>query len=66
MKCCCLLTNCFPYLSCRTSDCSFQIGPFFIVDEPFTIDNGLMTPTMKVRRDRVMSKYQEQIANLFK
>ncbi|ONK72558.1 uncharacterized protein A4U43_C04F20670 [Asparagus officinalis] len=49
-----------------TSDCSFQIGPVLIVDEPFTIDNGLMTPTMKIRRDKVAERYKEQIANLYK
>ncbi|XP_050899029.1 probable acyl-activating enzyme 16, chloroplastic isoform X3 [Lathyrus oleraceus] len=44
----------------------FQIGPILLVNEPFTIDNGLMTPTMKVRRDRVVAKYKEQIENLYK
>lgn len=29
------------------------------------IDNGLMTPTMKVRRDRVVAKYKAQLSNLF-
>ncbi|XP_021612674.1 probable acyl-activating enzyme 16, chloroplastic isoform X3 [Manihot esculenta] len=51
---------------CRTSGCSFQIGPVLIVDEPFTIENGFMTPTMKIRRDKVMERYKEQIANLHK
>ncbi|KAB2623340.1 acyl-activating enzyme 16 [Pyrus ussuriensis x Pyrus communis] len=49
-----------------TSGCSFQIGPIIIADEPFTIDSGLMTPTMKIRRDRVVAQYKEQIDNLFK
>lgn len=49
-----------------TSECSFKIGPILIVDEPFTNDNGLMTPTMKVRRERVVAQYREQIVNLFK
>ncbi|GLT49502.1 hypothetical protein SLA2020_230540 [Shorea laevis] len=49
-----------------TSDCSFQIGPILIVDEPFTIENGLMTPTMKIRRDRVVAQYKQEIANLYK
>ncbi|XP_058009782.1 probable acyl-activating enzyme 16, chloroplastic isoform X2 [Hevea brasiliensis] len=49
-----------------TSGCSFQIGPILIVDEPFTIEGGLMTPTMKIRRDRVTERYREQIANLYK
>ncbi|KAG9143001.1 hypothetical protein Leryth_006275 [Lithospermum erythrorhizon] len=49
-----------------TSECRFQIGPFLIVEEPFTIDGGLMTPTMKIKRDRVVALYKEQIENLFK
>ncbi|GAU39505.1 hypothetical protein TSUD_68690 [Trifolium subterraneum] len=44
----------------------FQIGPILLVNEPFTIDNGLMTPTMKIRRDKVVVKYKEQIENLYK
>ncbi|KAM3280155.1 hypothetical protein ACQJBY_047126 [Aegilops geniculata] len=46
--------------------CSFQIGPILVVDEPFTIDNGLMTPTMKIRRDKVAAKYQSDIEALYK
>ncbi|XP_072979751.1 probable acyl-activating enzyme 16, chloroplastic isoform X2 [Typha angustifolia] len=49
-----------------TAGCSFQIGPIVLVDEPFTIDNGLMTPTMKIRREKVADKYREQIADLYK
>lgn len=49
-----------------TSECPFQIGPILIVNEPFTIDNGLMTPTMKVRRDKVAACYKNEIENLFK
>lgn len=30
------------------------------------IDSGLMTPTMKIRRDKVVARYKEQIDNLFK
>ncbi|XP_009630206.1 probable acyl-activating enzyme 16, chloroplastic [Nicotiana tomentosiformis] len=49
-----------------TSGCSFQVGPILIVDEPFTIDSGLLTPTMKIKRDRVAALYKEQIENLYK
>ncbi|XP_010532733.1 PREDICTED: probable acyl-activating enzyme 16, chloroplastic isoform X3 [Tarenaya hassleriana] len=49
-----------------TSECSYQVGPVLIVDEPFTIDNGLMTPTMKIRRDKVVKKYKDEIAKLYK
>ncbi|KAJ4954566.1 hypothetical protein NE237_011349 [Protea cynaroides] len=49
-----------------TSECSFHIGPILVVDEPFTIDGGLMTPTLKIRRDKVVAKYSDQIAELYK
>ncbi|XP_061369158.1 probable acyl-activating enzyme 16, chloroplastic isoform X2 [Gastrolobium bilobum] len=49
-----------------TSESSFQIGPILLVNDPFTIDNGLMTPTMKIRRDRVVAQYGDQIENLYK
>ncbi|CAA7051384.1 unnamed protein product [Microthlaspi erraticum] len=49
-----------------TSECSFQVGPVLIVDEPFTIDNGFMTPTMKIRRDKVVDQYKEEIDRLYK
>ncbi|XP_062109235.1 probable acyl-activating enzyme 16, chloroplastic [Humulus lupulus] len=49
-----------------TKACSFQIGPILVVDDPFTIDSGLMTPTMKIRRDKVVALYKEQIENLYK
>ncbi|CAM0146649.1 unnamed protein product [Urochloa decumbens] len=49
-----------------TANCSFRIGPIMIVDEPFTIDNGLMTPTMKIRRDKVTEKYEREMEALFK
>jgi long-chain acyl-CoA synthetase len=49
-----------------TSECSFRIGPILLVDEPFTIDSGLMTPTMKIRRDKIVAKFKDQIADLYK
>ncbi|URE24713.1 AP-4 complex subunit [Musa troglodytarum] len=44
---------------------SFRIGPILIADEPFTIDNGLLTPTMKIRRNEVADRYSEQIEQLY-
>ncbi|CAH9049992.1 unnamed protein product [Cuscuta epithymum] len=49
-----------------TMSCTFKIGPLLIVDEPFTIDNGLLTPTMKVKRDKVADLYKEQTDKLYK
>jgi long-chain acyl-CoA synthetase len=33
--------------------------------EPWTIDNGLLTPTMKVKRSKVVNRYQESIEGMF-
>ena len=42
-----------------------KIKKFQIIDEPFSIENNLMTPTMKVRRHEVEKKYSETINQLF-
>ncbi len=42
-----------------------KIKKFIFIDEPFSIENNLMTPTMKVRRYEVQKKYQNQIDQLF-
>lgn len=49
-----------------TSDCSFQVGPILVIEEPFTIDSGLMTATMKIRRNKVVELYKDQIDDLYK
>ncbi len=42
-----------------------KIKKFIFIDEPFSIENNLMTPTMKVKRHEVQKKYQNQIDQLF-
>ena len=42
-----------------------KIKKFIFIDEPFSIENNLMTPTMKVRRHEVQKKYHNQIDQLF-
>jgi len=36
-----------------------------VVDEEFTTDNGLLTPTLKIKRAKVMEKYQAEIDAAF-
>jgi len=36
-----------------------------VSDEPWTIDNGLVTPTLKVRRERVISRYKDDIDRIY-
>ena len=42
-----------------------KIKRYHIINEPFTIENNLMTPTMKVRRHEVEKKYSEVINGMF-
>ena len=42
-----------------------RIATFALVDEPFTVENGLLTQTLKVKRDRVSDRYRQLIDNLF-
>ncbi len=42
-----------------------RIGPFAFVPEPFTIANGMMTQTFKVRRNVVTERYQDTINKMF-
>jgi long-chain acyl-CoA synthetase len=36
-----------------------------VVDEDFTIDNGFLTPTLKVKRMAVIKRFQDQIDRLY-
>ena len=43
-----------------------KIKKFFITEESFTIENGLLTPTMKVKRNKVIAKYKNTLENFYK
>lgn len=42
-----------------------QIKKFLLLTEPFTIDGGQLTPTLKVRRKNVLEQYKNQIHQLY-
>ncbi|WP_440934752.1 AMP-dependent synthetase/ligase [Candidatus Pelagibacter sp.] len=42
-----------------------KIKKIQLIDENFSIENGLMTPTMKVKRKKVAEKYKNQLENLY-
>jgi len=46
-------------------DSSEKIGQFEIVQEPFTVENGMLTPTMKIRRLAVSQRYEGLIGNMY-
>ena len=47
-------------------DASEHIGTFEILPEPFTIENGMLTPTLKIRRPAVCEHYQKLIGRMYK
>ncbi len=42
-----------------------KVRRFIIADEPFSIDNAQMTPTMKVRRHKLIEVYGERLQALY-
>ena len=42
-----------------------KIKRILLINENFSIENGLMTPTMKVKRKKVTEKYKNQLENLY-
>ena len=38
---------------------------FLIADEPFTVENGQMTPTLKIRRAPIRERYGERLDSLY-
>jgi len=43
-----------------------KIKKFQIINENFSIENGLLTPTMKVKRNKVIIKYKNILENFYK
>ncbi len=43
-----------------------RIGPFLVLARPFTPENGLLTPTLKIRRLKVLEKYGSLIDDMFR
>jgi long-chain acyl-CoA synthetase len=42
-----------------------KVRRFIIASEPFTIDNALMTPSMKIRRHKIIEIYGERLIGLY-
>jgi len=43
-----------------------KIKKFHLIEEGFTIKNGLLTPTMKVKRNKVITKYKNILESFYK
>jgi len=43
-----------------------KVKKFSLLNENFSIENGLLTPTMKVKRNKVIQKYKNILENFYK
>tara|TARA_Y100000591_G_scaffold130731_1_gene111980 strand:- start:34 stop:1740 length:1707 start_codon:yes stop_codon:yes gene_type:complete len=42
-----------------------KIKKYFVIKESFTIENGMMTPTLKLKRFKIVNKYKKEFENLY-
>ena len=42
-----------------------QIKKYHLLDRPFSIDSGEMTPTLKIKRNVVSELYKDKIEHLY-
>ncbi len=42
-----------------------KIKKFIVIKDQFTIENGLVTPTLKLKRYKIIKKYKNQLENLY-
>ena len=42
-----------------------QIRRVLTIDEPWTVENGMLTPTLKLKRDKIVQAYQKEIEALY-
>jgi len=42
-----------------------KVKKFKLIREEFTIDNGMLTPTLKLKRKKILEKYKEELEKLY-
>ena len=42
-----------------------KIKKFIVIKDQFTIENGLITPTLKLKRYKIIHKYKNELENLY-
>ena len=42
-----------------------KIKKFFIINEKFSIENGMLTPTLKLKRYKIVQKYKNEFEKLY-
>ncbi|MDC3069030.1 long-chain fatty acid--CoA ligase [Candidatus Pelagibacter sp.] len=42
-----------------------KVKKFKLINEEFTIDNGMLTPTLKLKRKKILEKYKQELEKLY-
>ena len=42
-----------------------KVKKFFVIKEQFTIENGMLTPTLKLKRYKIIQKYKNELEKLY-
>ena len=42
-----------------------KIKKFILINDEFTIDNGMLTPTLKLKRREIIKNYKKQLEDLY-
>ncbi len=42
-----------------------KVKKFILIHEEFTINNGMLTPTLKIKRKEIIKNYKQQLENLY-
>ena len=42
-----------------------KVKKFILIEEEFTIDNGMLTPTLKLKRKKILDKYKDDLEKLY-
>ncbi len=42
-----------------------KVKKFILINEEFTIENNMLTPTLKLKRKEIIKKYKQQLENLY-
>lgn len=43
-----------------------QVAAVTLVPEPFSVENGLLTPTFKIKRQQAVKAFEKQIDRMYK
>ena len=42
-----------------------KVKKFKLIEEEFSIENGMLTPTLKLKRKKILDKYKDELEKLY-